>query len=273
MLDDTIGAYDKPLSIRHVLKNNKVNMIWMDYLAWSPAACKELKRLCTRVSKKRVPKAKLGQYQQYQQDQPTQSIQPTSMGFNPVLPSGQPGSYQMPVALSPLQNVLPTFQSVPNIQLVQQPKQQPGSQGPQSGAMASAVIFMNVGTGADAHTRFLQTLVGVEKAFRIPAVVRSQGQELALKRRHTQADQGSELNVISSAMVRQLGLKMKSLSKIGFHGMSMTTADHKEHMLLHWVLLDVGVQGIWRKIRCFIGPDLSMISGHSEHLSLLLGIP
>jgi len=99
--------------------------------------------------------------------------------------------------------------------------------------MASAVTSMNLGTEVDAHTRFLQTLVGVEKAFRRPAVVRSQGQELTLERRHTQADQGSELNVISGAMVRQLGLEVKSLFKIGFHGMSMTTADHKKHMRLH----------------------------------------
>ena len=115
--------------------------------------------------------------------------------------------------------------------------------------------------------------MGVEKAFRIPTVVRSRGQELSLERRHTQADQGSELNVISGGMVRQLGLEVKSLAEIGFHGMSMTTADHKEHMLLHWVLLEVGVQGIWRKIRCFLGPDLPLVPGHSEHLSLLLGIP
>ena len=32
MMNET-GAYDKPLSIRHVLKNNKVDITWMDYLA------------------------------------------------------------------------------------------------------------------------------------------------------------------------------------------------------------------------------------------------
>ena len=265
MMDDSTGAYDKPMSIRHVLKNNKIDMTWMDYLAWSPSACKELKRLCTRVSKKRIPKAKSGQNQPIQ---PTQPFQP--MGFNPVLPS----EYQMSSTLPPLQNILPIFQPVQPMQpqQMQQPNQ-PMNQGSSSGSLASTVSSMNVGTGADAHIRFLQTLVGVEKAFRIPAVVRSQGQEVNLERRHTQADQGSELNVISGAMVRQLGLEVKSLAEIGFHGMSMTTADHKEHMLLHWVLVEVGVQGIWRKIRCFIGPDLSLVPGHSEHLSLLLGIP
>ena len=92
---------------------------------------------------------------------------------------------------------------------------------------------MNVKTRANAHIRFLQTLVSVKKAFRISTVVRFQDQKLTLKRRHTQTDQKFELNVISSAMIKQLSLKMKSLSKIDFHDMSMITADHKEHMLLH----------------------------------------
>ncbi len=86
MLDETTEAYDKPLSIRHVLKNNKVDMTWMDYLAWSPAACKELKRLCTRMSKKRVPKAKAVAVSTV----PTGSTYPTNSayhhGLHPVLP-------------------------------------------------------------------------------------------------------------------------------------------------------------------------------------------
>lgn len=56
MFNDTLGRYDSPVSIRQVLQNNKVDMTWMDLVAWSPAVCKELKRLCTRVAKKRMPK-------------------------------------------------------------------------------------------------------------------------------------------------------------------------------------------------------------------------
>ena len=64
MMNESTGAYDKPVSIRQMLKQNKVDISWMDWLAWSPDACKEIKRLCTRVAKKRTPKAKpLGQDQ------------------------------------------------------------------------------------------------------------------------------------------------------------------------------------------------------------------
>ncbi len=67
IMNDKIGAYDKPVSIRQVLKDNKVDMSWMDWLAWSPAACKELKHLCTRVTKKkRESKNKQTQGQQVQ---------------------------------------------------------------------------------------------------------------------------------------------------------------------------------------------------------------
>lgn len=47
MINESTGAYDKPVSIRQMLKQNKVNISWMNWLAWSPDACKEVKRLCT----------------------------------------------------------------------------------------------------------------------------------------------------------------------------------------------------------------------------------
>ncbi len=37
---------------------NKVNISFMNLIAWSPAVCKELRRLCTHVAKKRALKAK-----------------------------------------------------------------------------------------------------------------------------------------------------------------------------------------------------------------------
>lgn len=60
LFNESLGKYDQPVSIRHVLQNTKVDMTWMDLVAWSPAVCKELKRLYTRVPKKRVPKPTTG---------------------------------------------------------------------------------------------------------------------------------------------------------------------------------------------------------------------
>lgn len=92
-----------------------------------------------------------------------------------------------------------------------------------------------------------------------------------------QADQGSDMNVISTAMAKQLGLPFQSLSDVGFAGLTMKTADHRETLLHHWVHLELGVEGIWRKICCFVAPELSSAapasSSGTEHLSLLLGIP
>ena len=57
MLNDAVGNYDSPTSIRHVLQNKKLGISWMDLVACSPTVCKEIKRLCTRVPKKRISKA------------------------------------------------------------------------------------------------------------------------------------------------------------------------------------------------------------------------
>jgi len=58
MFNDQLGKYDSPVSIRAMLQSNKVDMTWMDLVAWSPAVAREIKRLCTRVAKKKMPKAK-----------------------------------------------------------------------------------------------------------------------------------------------------------------------------------------------------------------------
>lgn len=58
MIDEISGVFDKPVSVREVLKRNRVDISLMVQMAWSPSACKELKRLCTRVSRKRQAKAK-----------------------------------------------------------------------------------------------------------------------------------------------------------------------------------------------------------------------
>lgn len=58
LIDEISGAFEKLTSVREVLKRNRVDISLMDWMAWSPSACKELKRLCTRVSKKRQTKPK-----------------------------------------------------------------------------------------------------------------------------------------------------------------------------------------------------------------------
>ena len=42
MINKDIGADDKPMSIRHVLRKKKMDLTWMDYLARSPSALKNV---------------------------------------------------------------------------------------------------------------------------------------------------------------------------------------------------------------------------------------
>ena len=64
-------------------------------------------------------------------------------------------------------------------------------------------------------------MVGAEKAFRIPGTVRAGRVETRLDKREIQADQGSDMNVMSAPMVRKLKLTPRRLSDIGFKGLTI----------------------------------------------------
>ena len=50
------GNYDNAISIRKMFQQHKVDISWMDLIAWSPTVNKKIKRLCIRVSKPRQQK-------------------------------------------------------------------------------------------------------------------------------------------------------------------------------------------------------------------------
>lgn len=131
MIDEDTRFVDKPTSVRQLLKSQKIDMSWMDFCVWSPAVCRELKRLLTRMSnRRRKGKATTG--------------------------------------------------------------------GPQSAQEGTANYV-----GVDGNTRFLSTIMGADKAFRIPCTVRLVGQgDLTVDQSHVQADQGSDMNVISTPMAK-----------------------------------------------------------------------
>lgn len=82
---------------------------------------------------------------------------------------------------------------------------------------------------------------------RIPCVIRLNNQLIGLEQYQTQADQGSDLNVISMELAQKLNLELLSLDLVGFRELAMRTADHKDTPLQFWVWLEVGVQQLWRK--------------------------
>ena len=85
MLNETIGLYEKPVSIREWLKSTKVDVSLHNLVALSPASFKKVKRLCTRVTKKKKLKV-----------QKPQETAPMSALSNPQHPKATlPGFHTM----------------------------------------------------------------------------------------------------------------------------------------------------------------------------------
>ncbi|EEQ35400.1 uncharacterized protein MCYG_08219 [Microsporum canis CBS 113480] len=184
------GAEDKPLSVRDILKTAKLDITLLDLLAWSPAACQEVKRLTTRRSSKK-PKAK-------EQPDPAKRAK-----LDPTPPSAKqaaPTSFSLHVnSLGPV-------------------------------------------TEARQCTKLLSLLTKDDKVFRIPCTVRVNGTEHPLLRDMVQADQGSDLNVISLPLAETLGLDIRPLSEVGFEGLSMRTADCNASPLTRYTKFAIELQ-------------------------------
>lgn len=234
MFNEQLGSYDQPVSVRAILQAIKFDISLMDFVAWSPAAGREMKRLVSKVPKKRVPKDKQPIYQ-----------------FNPIV-----------------QQPFQPMQTVPGMPQPNQFVPPYRASGGSSSLSASAA--------AEKNTRFLATIGAVEKAWRVPcSVTTPSGKEVSVDRKYNQVDQGSEMSVVSVGMVNHLGLVKRSLAEVGFRGLSMRTADHRETLLQYWALLPITVSDIRREVRCFVSPELTHTTeaGEVEHLSIILGIP
>ncbi|KAI0996638.1 hypothetical protein K3495_g11544 [Podosphaera aphanis] len=83
-----------------------------------------------------------------------------------------------------------------------------------------------------------------------------------------QADHGSDINLISSSLVRSLQLPVHRL--LGITPWSMVTADGNSTPLLEFVKCTVGIGGVWRTIYAFKRPE---ILGKTDPTHLLLGLP
>ncbi|OJD09665.1 hypothetical protein ACJ73_10158 [Blastomyces percursus] len=134
-----------------------------------------------------------------------------------------------------------------------------------------AVSSQAVSIAADVNTRLLSQLKPDDKAFRFPAQIKIAGKIFELPRAVTQADQGSELNLVSEGFLRTYWIPKKPLSDIGYQGMSMKTATKVESLLHFWAEIEIAVQGIWRKVPFFVSTSSKKTTVSSN--DLLLGIP
>ncbi|KAI0996300.1 hypothetical protein K3495_g11879, partial [Podosphaera aphanis] len=113
-----------------------------------------------------------------------------------------------------------------------------------------------------------------EKAFRVPVVVRTikngKPVRVSLPLGVAQADQGSDMIIVTMGFLRKLGLSVKSLVERGFNGLTMNVADGSSSRLTHYSEFEIGVCGIWRKIEAFVRPSWEK---DADEIHLLLGLP
>lgn len=124
------------------------------------------------------------------------------------------------------------------------------------------------------HTWFLSTMIDKNKAFRILCFIQKSDKSIVhLNKFYVQANQRSNMNVISTELIKYLSLQSHSLNEIEFAELSMCTANHHETVLHDWIWLDIDVKEVWRKIWCFITSKLiTKNNDKQEYLNLILEI-
>jgi len=288
MFNDDQGKYESPISIRTLMKQHRVDISLMDFVAWSPQACRELKRMCTRVAKKREKKQTVAGQQPQASIPPQQTFNPIPQAAQfpsfpqfPILPPIQPQTQQGPQRLPAFTEGWPQnqVQQPLNPQATYNSTQQNVANPPQ-GASSIDSSSVNVyrteaeRAHAERHTRALNQKTGKDKQYRLESQIRTEDNRvLDLPRDMTQADQGSDICVVSPGLVNYLKLTLHPLADIGFAGLSMRTADNRETVLHFWVTVVIGVAGVWRTIHCFVGPEISFHSDQGQKMTLILGLP
>ena len=98
------------------------------------------------------------------------------------------------------------------------------------------VSFFNVGVIANAekHTRFLNSLIDINKTFRITITVRKPNDfEVELDKSYTLTNQDFNMNVMFNELIRFLDLQLHSFSEIEFKGLFMRIINHRDTILKH----------------------------------------
>ena len=109
----------------------------------------------------------------------------------------------------------------------------------QNSQVIQRIISVNVSittasTEAEKHMQFLSTIINKNKIFQISCFIKKTNEtKIHLEKSYVQANQKSDMNVISTDLIRQLDLNMHFLSKIEFRDLTMHTADHRKMLLKH----------------------------------------
>ena len=93
---------------------------------------------------------------------------------------------------------------------------------------------------------------------------------LSLTSDQTQADQGSEVNLMSRELAHDKGMRTFRLSDVGFGGLKILTSDGNKVPVDDFVALKVTCQGIVREVWAIIRPAQDH---RPEGCDLFLGLP
>ena len=223
MFNETLKSYDKTISIKDVLKEVKIDLTWMNFLIWSFVICRKLKRMCIRVAKKRFSKFKstsdrsMSLFQsfpsnlsnfQWMSIQIVRSQQPQDYFTIEISQMSASSVIQQSVSLQSYQSQRQS-QQMSSLNSDQQDQQVQINMKSSIQEILKTVMKKNVSfaeSESDDRINFLKKLIKLEKAFRFSTTVILDTIRVMLKKEYTQTDQDSEMNVISSEMIRKLNL-------------------------------------------------------------------
>lgn len=85
-----------------------------------------------------------------------------------------------------------------------------------------------------------------------------------------QAEQGSDVNLISSSLVDRLGIKRRLIHDLGIRSLYILTSTGETTRVEEFVVFNVGVQGIWRSLSTIVRPPTLGVG--KDDTQLLLGL-
>ena len=95
-------------------------------------------------------------------------------------------------------------------------------------SLKKKVSFTETKSKSDDRIKFLRELIKLKKAFRLFATIILKTIRIMFEKIYTQADQNSEMNVISFDMIRKLSLVQHFLTNIKLADFIMKTTNHKK---------------------------------------------
>jgi hypothetical protein len=99
---------------------------------------------------------------------------------------------------------------------------------------AEKILSVSADSKNDKHTQFLNTMIEMNKVFKIPCfVIKSDEEIVALNKQYTKADQESDMNVVSMNLARRLELQLRDLAEMRFRELCMKTANNHDIILYH----------------------------------------